>query len=113
MKCKWQVERTSSEVSLASFFLTCHLYLPLGSGCTLLYSLDMRLLVVEDFQPLRESLVQGLREAGYAVDEAADGQTALWHASGGAHDVIVLDIMLPTIDGLSVLRKLRETNCPS
>jgi DNA-binding response OmpR family regulator len=68
----------------------------------------MRLLVVEDFQPLRESLVQGLREAGFAVDEAADGQTALWHARDGEHDVIVLDIMLPKIDGLSVLRQLRE-----
>jgi DNA-binding response OmpR family regulator len=73
----------------------------------------MRLLVVEDFQPLRDSIVQGLREAGFAVDEAADGQTALWHASGGAHDVIVLDIMLPKIDGLSVLRELREKHCPS
>jgi len=73
----------------------------------------MRLLVVEDFQPLRESIVQGLREAGFAVDEAGDGQTALWHASGGAHDVIVLDIMLPKIDGLSVLRELREKHCPS
>jgi len=68
----------------------------------------MRLLVVEDFQPLRESLVQGLREAGFAVDEAADGQTALWHARDGEHDVIVLDIMLPKLDGLSVLRQLRE-----
>jgi DNA-binding response OmpR family regulator len=68
----------------------------------------MRLLVVEDFQPLRESLVQGLREAGFAVDEAADGQTALWHARDGEHDVIVLDIMLPKIDGISVLRQLRE-----
>jgi two-component system copper resistance phosphate regulon response regulator CusR len=73
----------------------------------------MRLLVVEDFQPLRESLVQGLRENGFAVDEAGDGQTALWHAGGGAHDVIILDIMLPKIDGLSVLRELREKKCPS
>ncbi|MGA2440896.1 MAG: response regulator transcription factor [Tepidisphaeraceae bacterium] len=73
----------------------------------------MRLLVVEDFQPLRESLVQGLREAGFAVDEATDGQTALWHARNGEHDVIILDIMLPKVDGLSVLRQLRERKCPS
>jgi DNA-binding response OmpR family regulator len=73
----------------------------------------MRLLVVEDFQPLRESLVQGLREAGYAVDESSDGQTALWHARSGEHDVIILDIMLPKIDGLSVLRQLREQHSPS
>jgi DNA-binding response OmpR family regulator len=73
----------------------------------------MRLLVVEDFQPLRESLTQGFREAGYAVDETADGQTALWHARTGEYDVIVLDIMLPNIDGLTVLRKLREERSPS
>jgi DNA-binding response OmpR family regulator len=73
----------------------------------------MRILVVEDFRPLRESLVQGLREAGYAVDEASDGQTALWHARESAHDVIVLDIMLPKIDGLTVLKQLREQNCRS
>ncbi|HEY1921918.1 MAG TPA: response regulator transcription factor [Tepidisphaeraceae bacterium] len=73
----------------------------------------MRLLVVEDFQPLRDSLVQGFREAGYAVDEAPDGQAALWHARNGEHDVIVLDIMLPKLDGLSVLKQLREKNSPS
>jgi DNA-binding response OmpR family regulator len=73
----------------------------------------MRLLVVEDFQPLRESLSQGFREAGYAVDEASDGQTALWHARAGEHDVIILDIMLPKIDGLTVLRQLREQSSPS
>jgi DNA-binding response OmpR family regulator len=73
----------------------------------------MRLLVVEDFQPLRESLTQGFREAGYAVDEASDGQTALWHARAGEHDVIILDIMLPKIDGLTVLRQLRQQSSPS
>ena len=73
----------------------------------------MRVLVVEDYQPLRESLVQGLREASYAVDEASDGQTALWHARSGEHDVIILDIMLPKIDGLTVLRQLREQRSPS
>ena len=73
----------------------------------------MRLLVVEDFQPLRESLVQGLREAGFAVDEAADGQTALWHARTGEHDVIILDIMLPKLDGRAVLQQLREQRSPS
>src|SRR5580658_11147383 len=73
----------------------------------------MRVLVVEDFQPLRESLVQGLREAGYAVDEAGDGKIALQHARDSAHDVIILDIMLPKIDGISVLRELRKNNCPS
>jgi DNA-binding response OmpR family regulator len=73
----------------------------------------MRLLVVEDFQPLRESLTQGFREAGYAVDEASDGQAALWHARNGEHDVIILDIMLPKMDGLAVLQQLRDQSSPS
>jgi DNA-binding response OmpR family regulator len=73
----------------------------------------MRILVVEDFAPLRESLVQGLRENGYAVDEAGDGESGLWHAKSGEHDVIVLDIMLPKLDGLSVLKQLRQQRSPS
>jgi DNA-binding response OmpR family regulator len=68
----------------------------------------MRVLVVEDFQPLRESIAQGLREAGYAVDEAPDGEQGLWHAKSGEHDVVILDIMLPRRDGLSVLKELRR-----
>lgn len=68
----------------------------------------MRILVVEDSGPIRKSLVQGLKEAGYAVDEAADGETGLWHAESNAHDVIVLDLMLPKLDGLSVLKTLRQ-----
>jgi DNA-binding response OmpR family regulator len=73
----------------------------------------MRVLVVEDFEPLRESVAQGLREAGYAVDEASDGETGLWHAGSGEHDVIVLDLMLPKLDGWSDLTTLRERRCPS
>jgi len=75
--------------------------------------IPMRILVVEDFAPLRESLVQGLRESGYAVDESGDGQDGLWHARSGEHDVIVLDIMLPKLDGLSVLKQLRQDHCPA
>jgi DNA-binding response OmpR family regulator len=73
----------------------------------------MRILVVEDYAPLRKSLVQGLREAGYAVDEAGDGETGLWQAGSGGHDVIVLDLMLPKIDGFAILAKLREQKCPA
>ena len=67
----------------------------------------MRVLVVEDFEMLRESIALGLREAGFAVDEAAEGQTALWYAEGNDYDVIILDLMLPKLDGLTVLKRLR------
>lgn len=67
----------------------------------------MRVLLVEDYEPLRKSLEQGLSEAGYALDVAADGEEGLWYALGNDYDVIVLDLMLPVVDGLSILRKLR------
>ena len=70
----------------------------------------MRVLLVEDFQLLRESLSQGLREAGYALDSAADGEEGLWYAQSNPYDVLILDLMLPKLDGLSLLRKLREKN---
>jgi DNA-binding response OmpR family regulator len=78
-----------------------------------LQGIGMRVLVVEDFEPLRESIAQGLREAGYAVDTAADGRNGLWHAESGDHDVIVLDLMLPGIDGWSIIKKLREKKSPA
>jgi DNA-binding response OmpR family regulator len=67
----------------------------------------MRILVVEDYAPLRTAVVQSFEEAGFAVDAAAGGEEGLWQAQSGAHDVIVLDIMLPGIDGLAILKRLR------
>ena len=67
----------------------------------------MRLLLVEDYPPLQRSLLRGLREAGFAVDVTGDGQEALWYAQTNDYDVIVLDLMLPKLDGLSILRRLR------
>lgn len=67
----------------------------------------MRILVVEDYAPIRNSVTQGLREAGFAVDAAADGKDGLWFAESNDYDVIVLDLMLPEIDGLTILKKLR------
>ena len=67
----------------------------------------MRLLLVEDYPPLQKSVVKGLREAGFAVDVTGDGQEALWYAQSNQYDVIVLDLMLPGLDGLSILRHLR------
>jgi DNA-binding response OmpR family regulator len=67
----------------------------------------MRVLVVEDYDVLRESITQGLQEAGYAVDAAADGEDGLWHAESNDYDVVVLDLMLPKLDGLTLLKRLR------
>ncbi len=73
----------------------------------------MRILVVEDFTPLRRSLTKGLREAGHAVDAVADGPAALDHAETGAYDAIVLDLMLPGLDGFAVLERLRAARLPA
>ena len=67
----------------------------------------MRLLVVEDSQRLRHWVCQGLRDAGFSVDAAADGEEGFALATANAYDVLVLDLMLPMIDGLSLLVQLR------
>ena len=67
----------------------------------------MHLLLIEDSERLRRSLAEGLRRAGYAVDLAADGEEGLWKAREFTYDVILLDLMLPGIGGLEVLRQLR------
>jgi DNA-binding response OmpR family regulator len=67
----------------------------------------MRLLLVEDSSRLRSALEKGLRKAGYAVDVAKDGREGLWLGTENEYDVIVLDLMLPEIDGLTVLQTLR------
>jgi DNA-binding response OmpR family regulator len=69
----------------------------------------VRLLVVEDYAPLRESLARGLRDAGYAVDATGDGTEGLWFAENHPYDVILLDLMLPGTGGLEILKKLRQT----
>ncbi|MBA3698164.1 MAG: response regulator transcription factor [Planctomycetes bacterium] len=68
----------------------------------------MRVLLIEDYQPLRRSLEQGLREAGFSVDASADGEEGLWFATTNAYDAIILDLMLPKLDGLTVLERLRS-----
>jgi DNA-binding response OmpR family regulator len=70
----------------------------------------LRLLIIEDYALLRDSLARGLRDLGYAVDVAADGKKGLSLAESHPHDVIILDIMLPGIDGLEVLRRLRSAS---
>src|SRR5262245_61111770 len=67
----------------------------------------MRVLVVEDEPGIAQFIRQGLREAGYAVDVAHDGQEGLDYVGVAEYDVLVLDILLPKLDGLHVLRTLR------
>lgn len=68
----------------------------------------MRVLVVEDQERLRNWLQKGLKEGGFVVDAAADGPQGLWYAENNHYDAIVLDLMLPGLDGLSILRRLRD-----
>ena len=69
----------------------------------------MRVLVVEDEPDLLESLLKALREDGYAADGAAEGEDGLYKAQNYEYDAVVLDIMLPRIDGWELLRTLRKT----
>jgi two-component system OmpR family response regulator len=67
----------------------------------------VRVLVVEDEPKLRAILCRGIQEAGYAVDSAVDGPTALELTQRSIYDALVLDVMLPGFDGLELLRRLR------
>jgi two-component system, OmpR family, response regulator len=69
----------------------------------------MRILVVEDEPDLLRVTAQALREAGYAVDAAADGADGLYKATTWDYDAIVLDLMLPKVTGLHLLERLRRT----
>ncbi len=68
----------------------------------------MRILIVEDEPDLLASLAQALREEGYAVDTAADGEDGAYKADTYDYDAIVLDVMLPKLDGWEILRRLRK-----
>lgn len=67
----------------------------------------MRVLVVEDYEVIREGLVQGLQERGFAVDATGDGTEGKWFATSNDYDLILLDIMLPGVNGLEILRAVR------
>ena len=70
----------------------------------------MRILVIEDYRPLRQAVTTGLQEEGYAVDAAADGDEGWWHIQATTYDLIVLDVMLPGISGSEILRRLQGRN---
>jgi two-component system copper resistance phosphate regulon response regulator CusR len=73
----------------------------------------MRILVIEDEKKVARFIKKGLEEEGYAVDLASDGEEGLARVLDQVHDLIILDIALPKIDGLQVLKKLRERKVPT
>ena len=68
----------------------------------------MRILLAEDKNRLREAIAKALKQSGYAVDATDNGSDAFWMAQENSYNVILLDIMIPGIDGLEVLEKLRD-----
>ena len=68
----------------------------------------MRVLVIEDDRDAAEYMVKGLRETGYVVDSAADGEEGLAQAQAGSYDVLIVDRMLPKLDGVSLVSQLRS-----
>ncbi len=68
----------------------------------------MRVLIAEDERKIASFIKRGLEEEGFVVDSVADGAEAFAYASSGSYDAVVLDIMMPTLDGLAMCRALRE-----
>jgi DNA-binding response OmpR family regulator len=68
----------------------------------------VRILLIEDSTKLQSAVSRALRKSGYAVDVTGDGDDGLFQATSCDYDVVILDLMLPGLDGLSLLRRLRE-----
>src|SRR5213592_3446913 len=68
---------------------------------------DVRILVVEDDKKIASFVVKGLKQSGYAVDHSSDGERAVALALTVAYDAAVVDLMLPKLDGLSLIQQLR------
>lgn len=73
----------------------------------------MRVLVVEDDKELNNFIRAALKREGFVVDQANDGKTALERAEGVEYDVVLLDVVMPELDGLSVLKQLRKKGHPA
>lgn len=71
--------------------------------------ITLRVLIVEDNEQIRRSIVRALRASSYAVDETGDGREGLWYAQEYDYDIAILDILLPSMDGRDVLKKLRAS----
>jgi len=67
----------------------------------------VKVLLVEDYLPLQKSVSKAIREMGWAADVAADGEEGRWFADNHAYDLILLDLMLPKVAGLDILRQFR------
>src|SRR2546425_10740655 len=67
----------------------------------------MRILVVEDDAKIASFVANGLKQSGYAVDHCSDGEEALFRAHTVSYDAAVVDLMLPKLDGLSIIQQLR------
>lgn len=72
-----------------------------------------KILIVEDDQYLRELYVEILEDEGYAVDHAADGEDGYQKMYKGGYDLVLLDIMLPKMDGIKILEKLKNETPPT
>ena len=68
----------------------------------------MRLLLVEDDKNTAAFVVKGLKESGYAVDHVTDGESGLHMALSEAYDAAIIDLMLPKLDGLPIIGKIRQ-----
>lgn len=71
----------------------------------------MRVLVVEDDKKIASFVVKGLKQSGFAADHAADGDAGLFMASSVNYDAAIVDLMLPKLDGLSLIQKIRAQGC--
>jgi len=72
----------------------------------------MRILLIEDSSRLQRSISMGLKKAGYKIDVTGDGSEGLWYIESVEYDVVILDLMLPGLDGISILERIRQQNNP-
>jgi len=84
-----------------------------ANGTKIAMESGVRLLLAEDQPALADHLIEGLKAEGYAVDLAQDGEEALWLAHQGSYDALLMDVMLPAKDGITVVRQLRREGDPT